>query len=114
MVRKSTLLFFCAAAALLFSVPAAFAQQQAKLQKLNPFLTATPDPKAAAATRDALANNKGNGNLATFNYTVTSSRDGNSYIGTMVGASPFTDPKSQTSISTKLIPVIVVTNSVFA
>jgi hypothetical protein len=36
MTRKSTLLFFCAAAALLISVPTAFAQQQAKLQKLNP------------------------------------------------------------------------------
>jgi hypothetical protein len=114
MVRKSTIVFLCAAAALFASTHAAFAQQQAKLQKLNPFLTATPDPIAAAATRAALDKNKGNGNLATFNYTVTSSRDGNSYTGTIVGGSPFTDPKSQTSISTKLIPVIVVTNSVFA
>jgi hypothetical protein len=76
MTRKATLLFLCAAAALLISVPAAFAQQQAKLQKLNPFLTATPDPQAAAATRAALDKNNGNGSLATFNYTVTSSRDG--------------------------------------
>jgi hypothetical protein len=114
MIRKSTLLFFCAAAALFMSGQATFAQQQAKLQKLNPYLTATPDPEAAAATRAALDKNNGNGNLATFNYTVTSSRDGNSYTGTIVGASPFTDPKSQTSIPTKLIPVIVVTNSVFA
>jgi hypothetical protein len=114
MIRKATLLFFCAAAALLISVPAAFAQQQSKLQKLNPFLTATPDPQAAAATRAALDKDHGNGTLATFNYTVTSSRDGNSYTGTMVGGSPFADPKSQTSVSTKLIPVIVVTNAVFA
>jgi hypothetical protein len=77
-------------------------------------LTATPDPQAVAATRAALDKNNGNGALATFNYTVTSSRDGNSYTGTIVGASPFTNPKSQTNVSTQLIPLIVVTNSVFA
>src|ERR1700726_2051714 len=76
MVRKATTVFLCAAAALFISAHAAFAQQQARLPKLRPFLTRTPDPHAAAATRAALDKNKGNGNLATFNYTVISSRDG--------------------------------------
>jgi hypothetical protein len=42
-----------------------------------------------------------------WNYTVTSSRDGQTYTGTMVGANPFTSPNSTTIIPTQIVPVIV-------
>ncbi|PYR33605.1 MAG: hypothetical protein DMF90_20200 [Acidobacteria bacterium] len=45
--------------------------------------------------------------IPTWNYTVTSSRDGNTYTGAMVGASPFTNPNSTTIIPTLIVPVII-------
>ena len=52
--------------------------------------------------------------LQTFTYQVTSTRDGNVYSGQIVGKSPFSDPHGKTSVSTHLIPLVIVTNSVFA
>jgi len=97
----------------------AMAQQQAKLPKLNPFL---PPPVAANAnigaanvTANPGANTHSSGSqLQTFNYTVTATRDGNTYSGTMVGRSPFDNPFGFTKVSTRMVPIIVVTNSVFA
>ena len=40
-----------------------------------------------------------------WSYTVTSSRDGKTYTGTMVGASPFTNPNSTTVIPTQIVPL---------
>ncbi len=45
-----------------------------------------------------------------WTYTVTSSRDGKTYTGTMVGASPFTNPNSTTVIPTQIVPVILKTS----
>ena len=52
--------------------------------------------------------------LPLFNYDVTSSRDGNSYQGTIVGRSPFSDAFGYTAVPAQIVPVIVITNSVFA
>jgi hypothetical protein len=56
---------------------------------------------------------KNNGQLQTFTYTVTSSRDGNTYSAVIVGRNSFTNPLGFTAISSQLIPVIVRTHTVF-
>lgn len=43
---------------------------------------------------------------------MTSSRDGNTYSGFMVGSSPFNRGNKSTNVPTEIIPVIVVTQSV--
>jgi len=53
-----------------------------------------------------------NSDLATFTYTVTSSRDGKTYTGAMVGQDPFGSDFSTTSIDTPIIPVILITNTI--
>ena len=55
-------------------------------------------PRRAAASGDT---------IPMWSYTVTSSRDGKAYTGTMVGASPFTNPNSTTSIPTQIVPLII-------
>ena len=126
MVRKSMVSFICAAIALVASAPFAFGQQAAVLRKVNPYITPTKNPSTAegAALGAALnkansavqanANKKNGAQLQTFTYTVTSSRDGNVYTGEIVGRSPFFDSNGRTSVSTQLIPIVIVTNSVFA
>jgi len=120
MVRKSIFSFTCAVAALLLSCSVATAQQQTQLPKRNPFLKPTKSAGAAAASvksnaaRDAFHSNKSAPTLPLFNYTVTSSRDGNTYSGIIVGRDPFTDPLGFTAVPSQIVPVIVVTNSVFA
>jgi len=50
--------------------------------------------------------------LATFSYTVTSSRDGNTYTGAMVGQNPFGSGFTPTTVTTPVIPLIITTNAV--
>lgn len=126
MVRKAMIRFVCAMTVLVFGASVAFAQQTAVLPKLNPFMTPTTDPSTAAGARlqaavnnaTAAANrnaNKTSGpQLQTFTYTITSSRDGNVYSGEIVGRSPFFDPNGRTSVATQVIPIVIVTNTVFA
>lgn len=98
--------------------PVLVAQQKSVLSKQNPFLkpTSTSALTAAVSARSALSENKDKNSptLPVFNYTVTSSRDGNTYTGTIVGDNPFFDPFGFTRIPSQIVPVIVVTNSVFA
>ncbi|MGA7625902.1 MAG: hypothetical protein WB630_04090 [Candidatus Acidiferrales bacterium] len=123
MIRKAIFLLLFSVIALMISTPIALGQQQTKLPKQNPFLTPIKDPSTAAgaALQGALNKSQANGvssnnnaHLPLFNYTVTSSRDGNSYSGTIVGRSPFTEPFGFTAVPSQIVPVIVVTNSVFA
>lgn len=120
MLRKSPSLSLCAFAALILSFSfAAKAQQPAQLHRLNPFLSpsaaASADVGAGSLTANAAANsNSGGPQLQTFNYTITSTRDGNTYSGTIVGRSPFDNPFGFTAVSTQIVPIILVTNSVFA
>jgi hypothetical protein len=119
----------CAAIALGVFAPFAFGQQTAKLSKLNPFIRPTTDPNTevgahlqaainsvkSKANMNAMNANKNNDpQLQTFTYSVTSSRDGNVYSGQIVGKSPFSNPQGRTTVSTHLIPIVIVTNSVFA
>jgi hypothetical protein len=127
MNRRTILSFVCAAIALVLSAPAGFGQQTAQLPKLNPYRTPTKDASttAGAALKAALENGRAkagakansansNAQLQTFTYTVTSSRDGNTYSGQIVGRNPFTNPLGFTAVSSQLIPVIIRTHSVFA
>jgi hypothetical protein len=105
MNRRIIVSFVCAAIALVLSAPAGFAQQTAQLPKLNPYRTPTQDESTAAgatlkaalesarAKASVSANSlNNNGQLQTFTYTVTSSRDGKTYTGEIVGRNPFTNP----------------------
>ena len=129
MSRKPNMLLTCAAIALGVLAPFAFGQQTAKLPKLNPYMTPTKDPNTEVGVRlqaainsvkskanlNAVSASKTNGlELQTFTYQVTSTRDGNVYSGQIVGKSPFSDPQRKTSVATHLIPLVIVTNSVFA
>ena len=129
MSRKPNMLLTCAAIALGVLAPFAFGQQTAKLPKLNPYMTPTKDPNTEVGARlqaainsvkskanmNAMSASKTNGlELQTFTYQVTSTRDGNVYSGQIVGKSPFSDPQRKTSVATHLIPLVIVTNSVFA
>ena len=127
MNRRTIVSFVCAAIVLVLSSPAGFAQQSAQLPKLNPFRTPTKNEStvAGASLKAALESGRAkagvnansankNAQLQTFTYTVTSSRDGNSYTGEIVGRNPFTNPLGFTAISSQLIPVIIRTHSVFA
>ena len=106
MIRKLIVSFTLAVLSLAISAPFALGQQQtAKLPKQNPFRTPTKDTNTTAgaslkaaleggrakAAVNANSSNK-NGQLQTFTYTVTSSRDGNSYSGQIVGRNPFDQP----------------------
>jgi hypothetical protein len=121
MVRKVIVAAAFAAMALVVCLPASFGQQAPPLPQLNPFMTPTTDAstvpgaalQAAMATASQNAPNSSQ-QLQTFTYTVTSSRDGNTYTGQIVGRSPFTNPLGFTAIPSQLIPVIVRTHSVFA
>jgi hypothetical protein len=42
-----------------------------------------------------------------WSYTTTSSRDGGTYSGTMVGASPFASSNTSTSVNTQIVPLII-------
>ena len=50
--------------------------------------------------------------LATFTYTVTSSRDGNTYTGMMVGQDPFGTNFAQVTVTTPIVPLMITVNSV--
>lgn len=53
-----------------------------------------------------------NSDLATFTYTVKSTRDGNTYTGAMVGRDPFGSDFTTTAIDTIIVPVILITNTI--
>lgn len=112
MPRKSMMFLLSATIALLVFAPLTFGQQTVVLPKLNPFMTPSTTPSTAAAINNTSPSN--GPQLATFSYTVTSSRDGNVYSGKIVGTSPFSNPVGHTNVATQLIPVVIVTNSVFA
>lgn len=99
------LLCFCAVI-LLFSAKAPAQQQKLKAYSASAMATdaaGNPLTPAQAAVNSA---------LATFPYTVVSSRDGNTYSGFMVGQSPFGNGLTTTTINTPILPVIVVTDRI--
>ena len=83
---------------------------QAKM-KLNAYTTVKPARNAAGnlvKASDAAAVSS----LATFTYKVTSSRDGNTYTGAMVGSDPFSSGFTTTTVTTPVIPLIITINAV--
>jgi hypothetical protein len=111
MFRKSTMLCLCALT-LLMLVASAVLGQQAHLPKQNPFLHYVPT--VPTANMPAAVPDKSHQTLPLFTYTVRSSRDGNTYTGTIVGPNPFTRPGGSARVPTQIVPVIITTNSVFA
>ena len=95
--RPSLLLLCCGLFALL--VPATFAQENQP--HLKGYYAVSPLNSTPEAASKALNSSTG---LPLFTYTVTSSRDGNSYTGAIVG----TDPSSNvtTTVDTKIVPLI--------
>jgi len=77
--------------------------------KLNAYTTVKPAKDAAGhVVRPADSVSA----LATFTYNVTSSRDGNSYTGAMVGQDPFSSGFTTTTVTTPIVPLIITFNSV--
>ena len=112
MFRKSMTLCPCALTVPILLASVVFGQQ-AQLPKQNPFLPFAPTTSAAnKPTRP----NHSNQTLPVFTYTITSTRDGNTYTGTIVGPNPFGhhDGDGSVRVPTQIIPVVVTTNSVFA
>jgi hypothetical protein len=64
-------------------------------------------PLHGATSEDAKADIAAGSTVPMWSYTTTSSRDGLSYSGTMVGASPFTSPGTPTSVPTQIVPLII-------
>lgn len=123
MIRKSILSSVGAAIAVLISAPVVFGQQQSLLPRQNAFLKPAKDSETgqskalvAALSKGTVSASKSSSgqHLPLFNYTVTASRDGNTYSGTIVGDSPFLHPAGSTAVPSQIVPVIVITNSVFA
>jgi len=104
---KCVPIFLSFAICLLFST-GGLAQSRAKLRTYSTVRPARDangnklNPAAASAASS----------LATFAYTITSSRDGNTYSGVMVGQDPFSSSFTPTVVTTPVIPLIITTNSV--
>lgn len=76
--------------------------QEQRLPNLNVFFQSRPAHGTLTLPNTAAASVP----LPTFAYTVTSSRDGNTYSGVMVGDDPFSSSGS-VSIPTELVPIIL-------
>jgi hypothetical protein len=76
---------------------------------LPPGLTArtTVIPLHGATQEDIKADTSAGSTIPMWSYTTTSTRDGFAYSGTMVGASPFTNPGTSTSVPTQIVPLII-------
>jgi hypothetical protein len=103
--RSLAIVLFCVAVLLFASLASA---QQSQLQAYTAVSPATDAGGNAIGAAQAAANS----DLATFTYKVVSSRDGNTFSGSMVGQDPFGTNFTTTSISTPIIPVILITNTI--
>ena len=104
-MRRSYLVCLLFPAICLFGLAA---QAQSK-PKLRAFTIVKP---ARDASGNVVRPGETTSSLATFTYNVTSSRDGNSYTGIMVGQDPFATGFTQTTVTTPIIPLIITTNAV--
>lgn len=106
-MRHSFVLGMFCSAVCLFSFSPLFAQKPRITLKAYSTVKAARDAKGnIVAPADSVSS------LARFTYTVTSTRDGNSYTGVMVGQDPFAGNFVPTSVTTPIVPVIVHTNSI--
>jgi hypothetical protein len=105
-MKCKAVIVFCAAISL-FAIPTASAQRP-KI-KLKAYTAIKP---ARDAKGNIISPASSVSSLATFTYTVTSTRDGNQYTGAMVGQSPFSPGFTQTTVTTPVVPLIITTNTV--
>ncbi len=95
-------LFLCCALPCLLSAASTLAQDSRV--KLKAYSTVKP-------ARDSMGNQispqDSVSSLATFTYTVTSGRDGNTYTGAMVGQDPFGSGFAPVTVTTPIVPVII-------
>ena len=101
-------------ASVMFAVTSGLAQEVSVSQKpkLKAFTIVSP-ARDANGNKLSPADASANSELATFNYTTVSSRDGNTYSGVMVGQDPFSSgPFTTTTVDTPIIPLIITTKSV--
>jgi len=107
MRTRCLLLLLCSA--IYFSSTASLSAQSTTKVKLNAYTRVKPAKDAAGNVikpADSVSS------LATFTYNVTSSRDGNSYTGVMVGQDPFSSGFTPTTVTTPVVPLIITFNSV--
>ena len=97
----SLILVFCATVML--------GQTTSQSPKLKAYTAVFPAGAGTPANIKAMA---ASSTLPLFTYDVTSSRDGNTYTGAVVGSSPFNGGDGQTSVTTQIIPLIIVTHKV--
>jgi hypothetical protein len=103
MILSSTVLA-CAVTSLAVAQNAISSQAPARLKAY----TAVRPPVAGARPQSSSGPQ-----LQIFHYKVTSSRDGNTYSGVMVGQSPFSSGSNKTSkIPTQIVPIVITTNSI--
>jgi len=106
-MKGKYLLFLVCVSPCLFNSASTLAQESHV--KLKAYSTVKP-------ARDSMGNQispqDSVSSLATFTYTVTSSRDGNTYTGMMVGQDPFGSGFAPVTVSTPIVPVIITVNSV--
>jgi hypothetical protein len=107
-MRKVFLLILLCSSVALFLSTSASAQAQGKLKA---YTLTRPARDANGKVLDAPTASAVS-SLATFSYTVTSSRDGNTYTGAMVGQDPFGSNFTPTRVTTPVIPLIITTNAV--
>lgn len=106
MFRKLALMLFCTGMTACLVLPASAQKPRIKLPA---FTTVKP---ARDANGNVVTPQDSVSSLITFNYTVNSSRDGNTYTGVMVGQDPFGGTPTPVSVTTPVVPVIVTMNSV--
>ena len=114
MERKRLLLFLCAMVALCAAAPALWAQEQAQEQAKAPRLRGyfTVRKPAQGIDIDTIKEEMAKSTtLPLWTFTVSSSRDGNPYLGAMVGLDPFNNPGS-VSVPTNVVPVVIKTHKV--
>jgi hypothetical protein len=93
--------------ALLCFFGAAFAVGQDTNQTVpKGYFTTLPVTKSVAQTSALMSANP----LPNWNYSIVSSRNGNTYTGTIIGRSPYNRGKTTTNIPTQVIPLIITIN----
>lgn len=101
---KRTIVLSLTVVALLCAVSISGTAQQNDKPALKGYFTVKPHPHPEQAGEFVEQGAAGTG-LTMWSYSQKSTRDGNTYSGSMVGASPYTS-NATTTITTQIIPVI--------
>ena len=106
-IKRVLLLFLCTSFCL--AAIAAFAQEQAQRPRLTGYFTIRRP--AQSVDLEAIKSAAASGTtLPVWTFDQHSDRDGNSYIGAMVGRDPFNNPGS-VSVPVNVVPLILNLNN---